>query len=209
MGFWKSFSQGFAQGKSGQLPPQPVTAVRPAPRESNSELTEVAPGISIAPGLDVMINGSIEKAHTEAGTIPDAPPPTPGRQYRIVDIPGSWSRAVAGDDYFTDYLERMPFGPVFVTLRFEPNEANKYGISAYVNGGQVGWLSTNWTASDTWVKFVRRLDDAGVLPRFKGIHRLTGNTGRHIINFDVPGRNDGRLGDIARRITGQPAKPTG
>lgn len=208
MGFWDSFSRGVQRGMQKEkpvAPPRPVTAVRPAP--VGAEPTEVAPGISIAPGLDVMINGSIEKAHAEAGPIADAPPPTPGRDYRIVDVPGSWTRAVVGDHYFADYIEHMPLGPVLVTLRFEPNDANKYGISAYVNGRQVGWLTTDWTASDPWVKFVRRLDDEGVLPRFMGIHRLTANTGSHIINFDVPGRNDGRLGDIARRITGQPAKP--
>ena len=151
-----------------------------------------------------MVNGSIQKLHAEAGPITDAPPSTPGREYRIVDVPGSWTRAVVGDDHFADYIERMPFGPVLVTLRFEPNDANKYGVSAYVNGRQVGWLSTNWTASDPYVKFMRRLDDAGVMPRFMGIHRLTENTGSQIINFDVPGRDDGRLGDIARRIIGQP-----
>lgn len=201
MGFFTGFSEGFKRGMSGQGQPP----ANPSARQGEP-VVEVAFGITIAPGLDVMINGSIEKAHQAAGPITDAPPPTPGRQYRIVDIPGSWTRAVAGDDYFIDYIRRIPFGPVLVTLMFEPNEANKYGISAYVNGSQVGYLSTNWTASDPHVKFMRRLDDASVLPRFKGIHRLTGNTGSNIINFDIPGRRDGRLGDIARRITGQAAK---
>jgi hypothetical protein len=165
---------------------------------------EVAPGISFAPGVDVMINGSIEKVHAEAGPIADAPPPpTPGREYRIVDVPGSWTRAVAGDHYFADYIETMPLGPVLVTLQLEPNAANEYGISAYVNGRKVGFLSTEWTASDPQVMFMRRLDDAGILPRFKGIHRLTGNTRRHIINFDVAGRDDGQLDDVANRIIGQ------
>jgi len=206
MGFWDSLSKGFTRGISGQPAetPQPVTAVHEdPPAVHRDEPIEVAPGISIAAGIDVMVNGSIEKLHAETGPIADAPPPTPGREYRIVDVPGSWTRAVAGDSHFADYIERMPLGPVLVTLRFEPNDTNKYGVSAYVNGRQVGWLSTEWTASDPPVKFLRRLDDAGILPRFKGIHRLTGNTGSHIINFDVPGRDDGRLGDIARRITGQ------
>lgn len=189
MGFWDSLSKGFTRGISGQPAetPQPVTAVHEdPPAVHRDEPIEVAPGISFAPGIDVTVNGSIEKLHAETGPIADAPPPTPGREYRIVDVPGSWTRAVAGDHYFADYIERLPFGPVLVTLRLEPNDANEYGVSAYVNGRKVGWLSTEWTASDPQVMFMQRLDDAGILPRFKGIHRLTGNTRSHIINFDVP-----------------------
>lgn len=84
-------------------------------------------------------------------------------------------------------------------MRFEPNEANPYGVSAYVHGRQVGWLATNWKARDTSVVFVRRLDEAGILPRFQGLLRVE-PSGNRIINFDYPGRDDGRLGDIARRI---------
>jgi len=210
MGFWDSFSKGLSRGISGQQPEpsQSVAAVSAdPPAVHRDEPVEVAPGISFAAGFDLMINGSIQRLHAEAGPITDAPPPTPGREYRIVDVPGSWTRAVVGDDHFADYIGRMPFGPVLVTLRFEPNDANKYGVSAYVNGRQVGWMSTNWTASDPNVKFMRRLDDAGILPRFMGVHRLTDSDVRHIINFDIPGRDDGRLGDIARRIIGQAAKP--
>lgn len=151
---------------------------------------------------------SIEKLHAEAGPIADAPPPTPGREYRIFDVPGDETFTVAGDSDFSDYIERIPLGPVLVTLRFEPNDANKFAVPAYVNGRQVGWLSTEWTASDPQVMFVRRFDEAGILPRFQGIHRLTGDTGSHIINSSFlktfPGRDDGRLGHIARRIIGQP-----
>jgi hypothetical protein len=129
---------------------------------------------------------SIEKLHAEAGPIADAPPPTPGREYRIFDLHGDETFAVAGDSDFADYIERMPLGPVLVTLRFEPNDANEFAVSAYVNGRQVGWLSTEWTASDPQVMFVRRFDEAGILPRFQGIHRLDGDTGSHIINFVVP-----------------------
>jgi hypothetical protein len=163
--------------------------------------------MAIAPGLDVVIAGMIKDAHAAASPAADSPPPPiPGRSsYRIADVTGTWTRAVNGSHHFQNTISHIPVGPVFVTLRFEPNDANKYGISAYVSGKHVGWLATDWTASDPWVKFVRRLNDAGVLPRFQGLHRLTGNTGDHIINFDVPGPNDGRLGDIARRITGKPA----
>jgi hypothetical protein len=148
----------------------------------------------------------IENLYAETGAIADAPPPTPGRKYRIVDVPGSvpgsWTLAVAGDSDFADYIEHMPLGPVLVTLRSEPNGANAYGVSAYVNGRRVGWMSTGWTASLPYrINFVRRLDDAGILPRFKGIHQLTGDTGCHIINFRVP--RTGHLCEIERRITGQ------
>jgi hypothetical protein len=190
MGFWDSLSTRFALAISGRPAetPQPVLAMQPRAARGN-------------PFSPVE---SIEKLHAEAGPIADAPPPTPGREYRIVDVPGScWSR-VNSDYLFADYIKRMPVGPVLVTLRFEPNDANKYAVSAYVNGRQVGWLYTEWTASDPQVMFMRRLDDAGILPRFKGIHRLTGNTRRHIINFDVAGRDDGQLDDVASRIIGQP-----
>ena len=200
MGFWDSLSKGFTRGISRQAAetPQPVIAMHGDPLAAHR-----GKPVEVAPGIDVMIHGSIEKLHAEAGPIADAPPPTPGREYRIVDVPGSWTRAVAGDHYFADYIERLPFGPVLVTLRLEPNDANEYGVSAYVNGRKVGWLSTEWTASDPQVMFMQRLDDAGILPRFKGIHRLTGNTRSHIINFDVAGRDDGQLDDVASRIIGQ------
>ena len=92
-----------------------------------------------------------------------------------------------------------------MTLRLEPNEANPYGISAYVNGRQVGWLGTDWTANDPQVKWMKRLDAAGILPRFQGLHRLTSGTREHVINFDFPrqGRNDEPLDDIASRIIGE------
>ena len=149
----------------------------------------------------------IENLYAQTGAIADAPPPTPGREYRIVDVPGpvpgDETFAVAGDSDFADHIERIPLGPVLVTLRSQPNGANAYPVSAYVNGRQVGRMSTGWTASLPYqINFVRRLDDAGILPRFKGIHRLTGETGSHMINFGVP--RGGHLREIERRIIGQP-----
>jgi hypothetical protein len=129
---------------------------------------------------------------------------------------------VDSDYLFADYIKRMPVGPVLVTLRFEPNDGNEYGVSAYVNGRKVGWLYTEWTACDPRVEFMRRLDEAGILPRFKGIHRVSPCTVSQSIDFAwptrrytsnaallpeswAPGRDDvdGQLGDIARRIIGQ------
>ncbi|MGA9357186.1 MAG: hypothetical protein WBW75_03995 [Mycobacterium sp.] len=163
-------------------------------------------GFSVAPGLDVIVRGQVRDAHAAAGPIRDVPPPPiRGRQYKIIDVAGTKTRDVASSWHFEDTLRSMPFGPVLVTLRFEPNEANPYGISAYVNGQQVGWLGTDWTADDPQVKWMMRLDAAGILPRFQGLHRLTGNTREHIINFDFPGRGryDEPLDDIAGRIIGE------
>ena len=209
MGFWDSLSTRFALAISGPPAetPQPVLAMRP----------HAARGNPFSPVE------SIEKLHAEAGPIADAPPPTPGREYRIVDVPGSCWSGVDGHYLFADYIKRMPVGPVLVTLRFEPNDGNEYGVSAYVNGRKVGWLYTEWTASDPQVKFMRRLDEAGILPRLKGIHQVSGCTVSHSIDFVWPTRRytlnaalfpeswtssrdevDDQLGDIARRIIAQP-----
>ena len=57
----------------------------------------------------------------------------------------------------------------------EPNHANPYGISTYIGDVQVGYLGTNWSATDPWVAWMMRLDAAGIWPRFEGVHRLTTN----------------------------------
>jgi hypothetical protein len=154
----------------------------------------------------VVIAGQVRDAHAAVGPISDAPPPPiRGRQYKIIDVQGTKTREVSSGSHFEDTLKSMPFGPVLMTLRLEPNEANPYGISAYVNGRQVGWLGTDWTANDPQVKWMKRLDAAGILPRFQGLHRLTTGTREYVINFDFPrqGRNDEPLDDIASRIIGE------
>jgi hypothetical protein len=169
------------------------------------ELKKAVPdGLPAAIGFsDVVIAGQVRDAHAAAGPISDVPPPPiRGRQYRIVDVAGTRTREVASSWHFEDTLKSMPFGPVLVTLLFEPNEANPYGISAYVSGRQVGWLGTDWTANDPQVKWMKRLDAAGIVPRFQGLHRLTTGTREHIMNFDFPGRHDDPLDDIAGRIVG-------
>jgi hypothetical protein len=128
--------------------------------------------------------------------------PKPKARYRVVDVPGTWERAVVGDGHFEKTLEELPFGPLEVTMRLEPNEANPYGISAYVGNRQVGWLATEWAPSDPWVAWITRLDAAHIRPRFQGLHRLTDNLGEHIINIHVPGWNDEDLSAIADRLIG-------
>jgi len=203
MGFFSSLRRGYEQGRQGRDLPEtvaPPPAPVPVKPPDGAEATLPA-GISFAPGLDVVIRGQIKEAHAVAGTVFDSPPPPiPGRSYRTVDVAGTWTRAVAGSWHFEDTVKALPLGPCFVTLRLEPNDANPYGISAYVAGQQVGWLSTEWVASDKWVRFVTRLDEVGILPRLQAQHRLTDNDDHHIINFDCPGRDEGRLGDISRRI---------
>ena len=149
----------------------------------------------------------LESLYAQTGAIADAPPPTPGREYRIVDVlgpvPGYETFAVAGDSDFADYMERIPLGPVLVTLK--PIGTNQLPIAAYVNGRQVGWMSTAASGSRPHqLNFLLRLDEAGILPRFRGIHWLTGDTGSHIINFGFP--RGGHLRDIERRITGYTGK---
>jgi hypothetical protein len=58
--------------------------------------------------------------------------PKPKARYKVVDVPGTWQRAVAGDWHFEKTLKKLPLGPLKVTMRLESNEANPYGISAYV-----------------------------------------------------------------------------
>jgi hypothetical protein len=193
---------------SQDKPESPFSALsqsteRQSPESQKAAPDEISIGLSVAPGLDVVVRGQIQDAHAAAGPISDVPPPPiRDRQYKVIDVPGTWTRAVSRGD-FEDALESMPLGPVLVTLRLDPNEADPYGICAYVNGRQVGWLATGWTADDPHVKWMTQLDAAGILPRFQGLHRLTMNTGSHIINFDIPGPQEDPLNDIARRIIGE------
>lgn len=98
-------------------------------------------------------------------------------------------------------LRSLPVGPVKVTLRLEPNSANPYGISAYVGTSQVGYLNTaKWAASDPWVVWMRRLDAAGVWPRFDGVHTLTPNAREeHMVHIRVPVQRE--LSSIADQLT--------
>ena len=83
-------------------------------------------------------------------------------------------------------------------MRLDPNHANRYGISTYIGDVQVGYLGTDWSATDPWVVWMMRLDAAGIWPRFDGVHRLTTDgLKEHIVNFSVPGRNDDDLSVIA------------
>ncbi|KUI26559.1 hypothetical protein AU196_02810 [Mycobacterium sp. IS-1742] len=87
-----------------------------------------------------------------------------------------------------------------VTLRLKPNDANPHAVAAFVGNRQVGWLGTEWTATDPWVEWMTRLDAARIRPRFAGVCRLHDILKYRLINFDVPGRNDEDLSAIADRL---------
>ncbi|MGI9161384.1 MAG: hypothetical protein ACR2JI_00480 [Mycobacterium sp.] len=136
------------------------------------------------------------------------PSPRPDREnFRVVDVPGSWTRTVTGTSSFQDTIDALPLGTVEVTLRLEP--ASRVG--AYIGDQQVGWLATQRNSvmrmtagsllwSDPWLTWMAQLDSAGIQPRFQGLLRIAGDPGRRLINIDVPGRNEPRLSTIAKRI---------
>lgn len=228
MGFWDSFKRGLRQGiAEGQpvLPPaeddepvllpvaedEPVLSVTPTEPAASAgdRLAKAASDL----GLNVNLIGEISDAHEAAGPLPDAPPPPyAGRQHRVVDVYGGWMKIVVGDEHFEDTVNSLPFGPMFVTVRLEPNEEYPFSMAAYVDGKQVGYLSpTEWppTADEPWVGFVRRLDDAGILPRFKAMREIE-NSGRSIIRMEVP-RGAGihnKLARLAHIVISQAAKPS-
>ena len=121
----------------------------------------------------------------------------PAVRHREVDVGGTWVRCASHDE-FDEVLPSLPLGPVKLTMRLDPNHANPYGISTYIGDVQVGYLGTDWSATDPWVVWMMRLDAAGIWPRFDGVHRLTTDgLKEHIVNFSVPGRNDDDLSVIA------------
>ena len=164
-------------------------------------------------GLDVSLIGQISDAHEAGEPLSDAPPPPyDGRQYRAVDVHGDWIKIVIGTEHFEDTVNGLPFGPMFVTVRLEPNEEFPFSISAYVDGKQVGYLApTEYpaTADEPWVGFVRRLDDAGILPRFKALREIE-NSGRSIIRIEVPSGAGihNKLARLAHIVISQAAKPS-
>ena len=136
------------------------------------------------------------------------PAPRPDREnFRVVDVPGSWTRTVTGTSSFQDTVDALPLGSVGVTLRLEPASR----VAASIGDQQVGWMATqrntamrmaagSFLWSDPWLTWMAQLDAAGVEPRFQGLLRIAGNPGRRIINIDVPGRKEPRLSAIAKTI---------
>ena len=140
--------------------------------------------------------------------------PSPRRDrdsFRVVDVPGSWTRTIAGTSAFQDTIDALPLGPVEVTLHLEPRGSDSNGVAAYIRDQQVGWMATQRTGSmrigagsflwsDPWLTAMAQLDAAGILPRFQGLLRIAGEPGRRIINVDVPGRNEPRLSTLVKKI---------
>jgi hypothetical protein len=102
---------------------------------------------------------------------------------RVVKVPGTRERAVAGDGNFPAAMEALPVGPLEVML---PNEVNPHAVAAYVDGEQVGWLQTAWSAKDRYTEWVRKLEAAGITPCFAGELCDRGEPLGRIINFLVP-----------------------
>ena len=143
--------------------------------------------------------------------VPKELQPSARGQYRVVDVPGSRTRTLAGTSSFADTVNALPLGPVEVTLRLETNDANTRALAAYVDEQQVGWLATQHSViesrlatgflwRDQWVNWMTKLDAAGIQPRFHGLLRIAGDPGRRVINIDVPGRDEPRLSTIAKQV---------
>jgi len=115
---------------------------------------------------------------------PASQPPESMTPFKVVDVPGSRHRRVAGPSAFEETIKALPLGPLHVTLRFQPNEVNPYAIGAYVDEVQVGWLQTEWTSTDPHVAWVKRLHDARIRPRFEG-ECVVDRYGRDI-DFNTP-----------------------
>lgn len=118
----------------------------------------------------------------------------------MVDVAGSRERLVSHYE-FDAVLRSLPLGPVKVIVRLEPNDANPYGISAFIGDSQVGYLNTNkWAATDPWVAWMLRLDAAGIWPRFEGVHRLTTNAREErMVHIRVPVQRE--LSSVADQLT--------
>lgn len=100
-------------------------------------------------------------------------------------------------------MESLPLGPLKVSLRHKPNPDNPHAIAAFVGNRQVGWLSTDWSADDPHVAWVKRLASRGIRPRFTGECKLSEVRGDRKVVFFMPGRNDEPLDEIASRLIGQ------
>ncbi|WP_205873461.1 hypothetical protein [Mycobacterium camsae] len=93
---------------------------------------------------------------------------TDSAQFRVVDVEGIRRRRVAGTSPYEDAVARLRPGPVKVTLRHQPNEANPHAVAVYVLEQQVGWIGTTWTADAPELLWVKKLETAGIRPRLEG-----------------------------------------
>jgi hypothetical protein len=135
----------------------------------------------------------------EAPELAPKPRPTAAPQHRVADVAGTQERLVSHYE-FDQALRSLPLGQVSVTMRLEANEENPFGVSAYIGDSQVGYLRTkDWAATDPWVSWMRRLDAAGIWPRFVGTHEIGADRGaENIVNVLVPVQRE--LSSIAKRL---------
>ena len=142
---------------------------------------------------------------------PESPVRQDRHDYRIVDVPGTWTRTVVGSSSYDNTLNALPPGPLQVTLRLQQRGPDTDAVAAYVSEQQVGWLATQrsfiesrlasgFLWRDSSVTWMTQLDAAGIRPRLKGVLRIDGDPDRRLINFEFPGRNDPRLSTIAKQL---------
>lgn len=137
------------------------------------------------------------------GPAPSPAPQPPKPKFKYVDLGGGWDRNVVGTHHFESVVESLPLGPLKVTLRHKPNPDNPHAIATFVGRQQVGWLSTDWSATDPEVAWVKQLESIGVRPRFVGECKLSEVRGVRKVVFLMPGRDDEPLDAIARRLAGE------
>lgn len=128
------------------------------------------------------------------------------RKYRVVDLPGTWTRAVVEDFQFSQAFDALSVGPVRVTLHLQPNEADPLAIAAYAGPHQIGWLEPGSNAVDRHaeIDWMISLDQAGIRPRFRGYCRAGGDSARRVIMFDMPGSDDDLTAIAARLVAERP-----
>lgn len=106
---------------------------------------------------------------------------------------------MTGTHHFEANLAAIPLGSVKITLKLKPNDANPHAVAAYRGNKQLGWLATDWSASDPHVQWIKYLEANGVHPRFPGICRIRGaDPSDRIVNFTMP--TDDRLPEIAAEL---------
>lgn len=126
---------------------------------------------------------AIKQGHKNAGKLTDNPPPVQAgtRAYRVIDLEEVWfckgpPFLVEGADDFEDAVSDLDAGPVLVTLRLEAESR----VAAYVNGRQVGWIRP--IREREYLRWMRQMNEYGLLPRFKGAVR-TSMTGKKAIGY--------------------------
>jgi hypothetical protein len=107
--------------------------------------------------------------------------------FRIVDVAGSRDRNVAGTGHFEETVSSLPIGqPLSATLAHVPNETNPHAVAVFVDGRQVGWIGTTWSADAPELLFVKYLEAARITPRLTGRCELRTSQNLRYVLFYMP-----------------------